>query len=161
VLRFGSFAPQPRSSTRRRMVGLIDWNRAHPRRYRQLPSVRTRGVLQRRYAMTSHLFPPAQCLADREVSRKAKPRRAPSIHCLIMDNTHSRAGATLHNEFWYALQGYNLRRETSPVRMSHHTKGAERTQERTNVVKIGRVRRLFGAADRDAIYLVNLRHWKN
>jgi hypothetical protein len=153
--------PQPRCGTRRRMVGLIDWNRAHLRRHRQLPSVRTCGVLQRRYAMTSHSFPPAQCLADREVSRKVEPRRAPSIHRLIMDNTHSRAGATLHNEFWYALQGYNLRRETSPVRMSHHTKGAERAQERTNVAKIGRYRQLFGAAGRDAICLVSLRHWKN
>jgi hypothetical protein len=161
VLRFGSFTPQPRSSTRRRMVGLIDWNRAHLGRYRQLPSVRTCRVLQRRYAMTSHSFPPAQCLADREVSRIVKPRRAPPIHCLIMDNTHSRAGATLHNEFWYALQGYNLRRETSPVRMSHHTKGAERAQERRNVAKIGRHRKLFGAGGRDAICLVSLMRWEN
>ena len=98
-------------------MGLISKNRPHLRRCRQLPCVGPCGVRRNRYAITSHSFPPAQYLADREVSPKIELRRAPSVHCLIMDNTHSRAGATPHNEFWYALQGYNLRRETSPVRI--------------------------------------------
>lgn len=147
MLRSRRLAPLPGSGARHYVMGWVNENRARLKRYRRLPCIGACGLRHGRYAFTSHSFSSCPMHREQRGEPKREPRRAPSsIHRLIMDN-NSHAGATPLRELWYALQGYTIRRGTSPVRMSQHTKGAEGAQEPRNVAKIARFKRLPAAVD--------------
>lgn len=101
------------ASSGERIVGLIEQNRAHMRRYRQLPRVTTRRLRQSRYAFTSHSSSSCPILRRQKVSRPPQSRRAPSHPSSVMDNSLASRGHPTRRA-WYALQGYNQEGKLSP-----------------------------------------------
>ncbi len=161
MLRSGFFTSRARSGPRHRVMGLVNESQTRLRRYRHLPCVGACGLRQSRYAFTSHSFSSCPMHREQRGDPKPEPRRAPSsIHRLIMDNKLARRGHPTSRAL-VRITRLHYQEGNFPVRMSHHTKGAEKAQERSNVPKTARFRRLSRAAALNAIGSSAVKLWKN